>query len=94
MILINVTMMQFKASLPINPGINTNEPSEVKIDDAIVIILREGPKTLSEISKQLPNIIDIKCPDDVARALSRLRRKKIVKSKYSEELSTLIFWIE
>jgi len=86
--------MQLKASLPISPGIKTNEPSEVKIDDAIVIILREGPKTLSEIIGQLSNIIDIKCPDDVARALSRLRRKKIVTSKFSEERSTLIFWIE
>ena len=87
-------MMQLKASLAMNPGIKTSEPSEDKIDDAIVIILNEGPKTLNEISNQLSKIINKKCPDDVARALSRLRRKKIVQSKYSEERSTLIFWIE
>ncbi len=47
--------------------------------------------TLTQITNGLPDNLQ-GCPDEVARALARLRRKGIIAGEFSEKDSAWVYW--
>jgi hypothetical protein len=52
-----------------------------------------GKYTLAELSNSLESQI-VRCPDDLMRTLSRMRKKGLIKGEYSKEKSSWVYWAD
>ena len=66
---------------------------DIKIETSILSILRKGEFTAIELDLVLHEY-DERCPDDLARTLSQMRKKGLIHGKFSEEKSAWVFWAD
>ena len=67
-----------------------DENSEIE-ESVLTVFTGSVPITLTQITAALP--ADLRgCPDEVARALARLRRKGMIAGKFSEKDGTWVYW--
>ena len=60
---------------------------------AIYNVLVGRMLTITEIKQALANI-EVHCPDDLARTLSVMRKKGIIKGKLCPERGAWVWWVE
>lgn len=56
--------------------------------------LGDDTVTTSEAADRLADIFDKKCPDDLARTFTKLRKKGLLKGKVSSEKGGWIWWAD
>jgi hypothetical protein len=64
-----------------------------EVERVIIDSLMKGKYTVVELSNSFESQI-VRCPDDLMRILSRMRKKGLIKSEYSKEKSAWVFWAE
>ncbi|MGD1061268.1 MAG: hypothetical protein ABR879_07400 [Methanomassiliicoccales archaeon] len=61
-----------------------------KLEGLIQQCLAKGQLTTSELSRQLQNVIS-DCPDELMRALMKMRRKGIIRGGFSREIGGFVW---
>lgn len=66
-------------------------------DDVVVLIwkaLGEDRLTTKEASDRLDHLFNYRCPDDIAKTLSKLRKAGLIKGEISMEAGGWIWWAD
>ncbi len=67
------------------------------VDDVVVLIwnvLGEDRLTTREASDRLDHLFNYRCPDDIAKTLSKLRKAGLIKGEISMEAGGWIWWAD
>lgn len=65
----------------------------LEVEDRIISLLKESRRTAIELTDGM-YLNNIRCPDDLARTLSQMRKKGLIHGEFSEEKSTWVYWAD